>query len=254
VVQALSRATLAHVHVVHGSKYYGHQLGPVTLPMREENTRAAGRNFYFEQQDFLQDRSRDEGWTYTISRPHTFCDAGTDMPRSIGLLVAVYAAIQRELGLPLDFPGTARAYAARTQFTDVGLLARAIVWMAHEPRCANEAFNVVNGDCPRWSELWPQFAEAVGLAPGRALGIDMGQYMADKAPVWHAVIRRHGLRETALHELVLWPYGNYVFKPEWDIMSSTEKLRACGFQEAVDSAAMFARHFDGYRAAGIIPP
>jgi hypothetical protein len=45
-----------------------------------------------------------------------------------------------------------------TQFTDLRLLARCVAWMAQEPRCANQGFNVVNGDYPRWSDLWPQFA------------------------------------------------------------------------------------------------
>lgn len=107
------------------------------MPAREDGPRAPGRNFYFVQEDFLRERSNAEGWTYTLTRPHTFCDPAADMPRSIGLLVAVYAAIQRELGRPLDFPGSARAYEVRTQFTDIALLARAIVWMATEPRCAN---------------------------------------------------------------------------------------------------------------------
>ena len=253
VVDAVAAAGLEHVHAVHGSKYYGHQLGPVELPMCEHNARAPGSNFYFGQEDYLRRRSAAEGWTYTTTRPHTFCDAAADMPRSIGLLIAVYAAVQRELGLPLYFPGTARAYDARTQFTEVALLARAIAWMAGEPACANEAFNVVNGDHPRWSELWPEFARALEVEPAGARPVDLGRYMADKGDVWREVVRRHRLRATDLHELVLWPYGNYVFKPEWDIMSSTQKLRARGFGDAVDTRAMFARHFERYRAERIIP-
>ena len=36
LVNVLERhAPLAHVHAIHGSKYYGHQLGPVPFPMRE---------------------------------------------------------------------------------------------------------------------------------------------------------------------------------------------------------------------------
>ena len=49
---------LRHVHAVHGSKYYGHQIRPVALPMREEHPRAPGGNFYFDQEDLLVERSR----------------------------------------------------------------------------------------------------------------------------------------------------------------------------------------------------
>jgi nucleoside-diphosphate-sugar epimerase len=246
-------ARLVHVHAVHGSKYYGHQLGPVPVPLREDTPRAPGGNFYFDQEDFLRERSASGTWTYSTSRPHSFCDPATDQPRSIGLLLAAYAAIQRELGLPFDFPGTSAAYGARTQFTDLALLARAAAWMATEPRCANRSFNVVNGDHPRWSELWPRFATWFGLEPGVPRAFSFDDYMRDKSEVWEAVVARHGLRSTRLHELVLWPYGDYQFRPQWDVVSSMEQARGCGFRDSVDSCAMFLRHFQHYREARIIP-
>ena len=244
---------LEHVHAVHGSKYYGHQLGPVTVPMSEEAPRAPGVNFYFEQEDFLCGRSRGRNWSYSTSRPHAFCDPSVDHPRSIGLVIAVYAAIQRELREPLNFPGNACGYRVRTQFTDLGLLARAVAWMAQEPRCANQAFNVVNGDSPRWSELWPQLAAGFGMNPGTPLGVKLVDYMADKGEVWEGIVKRHALRPTRLESLVLWAYGDYQLRPEWDVFSSMARARALGFQEAVDSAAMFGRQFECYRSAGIIP-
>jgi nucleoside-diphosphate-sugar epimerase len=246
-------ARLKHIHAVHGSKYYGHQLGPVGLPLREDRPRAPGANYYFEQEDFLREHSRGKEWSYTTSRPHAFCDPAIDHPRSCGLVVAVYAAIQHELGEPLDFPGSPAAYQAHTQFTDLALLARAVAWMAQEPRCANQAFNVVNGDNPRWSELWPRFASWFGLEAGAPRKIKLAQYMADKDKVWDRIIRKHALRPTRLDTLVLWAYGDYQFTPEWDVMSAMSKARALGFQEGVDSWAMFIRQFAHYRALKVIP-
>ncbi|MBI3916839.1 MAG: SDR family oxidoreductase [Betaproteobacteria bacterium] len=246
-------ARLKHVHAVHGSKYYGHQLGPVPVPMCEDTPRAQGRNFYFEQEDFLRERSAGARWTYSTSRPHSFCDPAIDQPRSLGLLIAVFAAIQRELGLALDFPGSAAAFEARTQFTDLALLARAIAWMAADPRCANQGFNVVNGDHPRWSQLWPRMASCFGLAPGVPRAIKLAEFMRDKGQVWDRIVKQHGLRATRVDALVLWPYGDYQFRPEWDVVSSMAKARALGFHEAVDSWAMFARQFEHYRASGVVP-
>src|SRR5450759_1231157 len=247
-------ARLKHIHAVHGSKYYGHQLGPVDLPMSEDNSpRAPGANYYFEQEDFLRERSRGKEWSYSISRPHAFCDPAVDHPRSCGLVIAVYAAIQRELGEPFDFPGSAAAYHDHTQFTDLALLARAAAWMAQEPRCANQAFNVVNGDNPRWSDLWPEFAAWFGLGVGAPRNIRLADSMADKDTVWDRIIRKHALRPTRLDTLVLWAYGDYQFTPEWDVMSAMSKARALGFQEGVDSWAMFIRQFAHYRAMKIIP-
>jgi nucleoside-diphosphate-sugar epimerase len=246
-------AALKHVHALQGSKYYGHQLGPVGVPLREESPRAPGVNFYFEQEEFLRACSRGKRWSYTTSRPHAFCDPSTRHPRSIGLVIAVYGAIQRALGRALDFPGSAAGYQAHTQFTDLTLLAKAIVWMAGEPRCVNQAFNVVNGDNPRWCELWPRFASWLGLEPGAPRSIKLVEYMADKGPVWDDVVKRHALRPTRLDSLVLWAYGDYQLSPDWDVRSSMSKARAFGFAQSVDSAEMFERQFEHYRARRIIP-
>ncbi len=245
-------AKLQHVHAVHGSKYYGHQLGPVPVPMVETQPRAQNRNYYFNQEDFLIERTRSAAWSYSTSRPHAFCDPAVDHPRSIGLVIAVYAAIQRELGLPLDFPGSETGFHALTQFTDIALLARSVLWMATEPRCANQAFNVVNGDTPRWSELWPGFAAAFGMKPGTPQSIKLEEWIKDKAPVWNAVVKKHNLRTTDLHQLALWPYGDYQLGPQWDVTSSMEKARKLGFNDAVDTRDMFRKQFENYRIQGIV--
>jgi len=246
-------AKLQHVHVVHGSKYYGHQLGPVPVPMVEHQARAANKNFYFNQEDFLMERARDAMWSYSTSRPHAFCDPAIDHPRSIGLVIAVYAAIQRELSLPLDFPATEIGFHAVTQFTDLALLGRSVVWMAAEPHCANQAFNVVNGDYPRWSELWPDFAANFGMKAGTPQNIKLEHWIKDKGPVWAAIVKKHHLRVSDVQQLALWPYGDYQLRPQWDVMSSMEKARKLGFQDAVDTPTMFRKQFENYRTLKVIP-
>ena len=244
---------LRHIHAVHGTKYYGHHLGPLAVPACESDPRAAAPNFYYAQEDTLRERQRGKRWTFSTSRPHSFCDASWREPRNIGLLIAVYAAVQRELGLPLAYPGTEKSFHVATQFTALGLLVRALAWMAEEPRCANQAYNTVNGDAPRWSGLWPRFAAHFGMTAGAAQPVDLAVTLADKDDVWRAIVRKHGLRPTELHTLVLWPYGNYVFKPEWDIISDAAKARRHGFAEAVDSGRMFLDIFDYLRAEKIVP-
>ena len=246
-------AGLRHVHAVHGTKYYGHHLGPVPVPLREDDPRAPAPNFYYAQEDFLRERSRGRPWTYSLSRPHTYCDASWKEPRNIALLIAVYAAVLRELGRPLVYPGTDKSFRAATQFTALPLLARALAWMAAEPRCANQAYNIVNGDAPRWSALWPRCAAWFGMEAGAPQPLDLAGFLADKEGVWQAVIRKHRLRPTALRSLVLWRYGNYVFAPEWDIISDGSKARSHGFAGTVDSARMFEDAFAFLRAERIIP-
>ena len=125
--------------------------------------------------------------------------------------------------------------------------------MSTEPRCRNQAFNVVNGDHPRWADLWPGYAAEFGMRAGVPRNLKLASYMADKGAVWENIVKKHGLRPTQLETVSLWPYGDYLFRPEWDIESSMAKARALGFTEALATGAMFAQHFAHYRAEKIIP-
>ena len=251
-IEPLAR-DLAHIHLVFGTKYYGHMEGPVPVPLTEALPRGPATPYYFEQEDLIRARQRGKRWSYSTSRPHTFVDPSPDEPRNVALLIAVYATLARAGGLAFDYPGTEKSFTVRTQFTYVPLLARAAVWMSQEPRCANEAYQVVNGDAPRWSELWPRFAEYFDVAYGAPKQVRLADWARDKDALWQSLVERHGLERRALVERVLWSYADYVFKPEWDIISSMAKARRDGFHESVDSAAMFIELFERFRRDKIIP-
>lgn len=244
---------LRHVGLVHGTKYYGHMVGPLKLPLTEETPRARAPVFYFPQEDFVRARSRGKKWSYSTARPHTFCDDDAAEPRNAALLIALHATLARERGMPFVFPGSEQAFHARTQFTLVPLLARAVEWMASEPRCANQSYNITNGDSPRWSALWARFAEYFGVESGPPRKIRLADHVGANESVWQSLVARHGLERSTLAERVLWPYADYLFLPEWDIISDMSKARRDGFAESLDSAAMFVDLFDRFRRDKIIP-
>ena len=245
---------LQHVHMVHGTKYYGSTEGRFPTPAREDDPRCMLSTFYYEQEDVVFARNGSRRWSWSSSRPHAVCDSTLATPRSMPLLIATYAAISRHLGQPLSFPGTPGNYRAVYQCTDARLLARAIVWMATDPRCADQAFNVTNGDFFRWENLWPVFAREFGMELGPVRTIGMAALMPAKAAVWRDIVARHRLAETPYERMALWSYGDYLFTPDWDMMFSTTKLRQFGFHDVVDTEQMFLEFFDGFRRGGIIPP
>jgi nucleoside-diphosphate-sugar epimerase len=255
VVEAIEpcAARLRHIHLVEGTKWYGSHLGAFRTPAREDDPRAVPPNFYHLQQDYLSNRQRHASWTWSASRPHAICHAVADTPRNIVLVIAGYAAICREMGLPLNFPGTPANYRALYQCTSVDQLIAAMLWMVDEPRCANQAFNIINGDYFRWENMWPRFAEYFGMPIGPVRTIHLGKAMADKGAVWDKIVRKHGLRPTSYDNLALWSYGDYVFTPSWDIMSDMTKARLFGFNRTVGTEAEFIRYFDLLRANRILP-
>ena len=244
---------LRHVHIVQGTKYYGSTAGRFPTPARENDPRSLNGTFYFAQEDAAIARSGAGGWTWSASRPHGICDPSPTIVRSMSRLIGVYAAVCKELGLPLSFPGTEANYRAVYQCTEASHLARAIVWMSTNSNCGNQAFNVTNGDYFRWENLWPRIADYFGMRCGPVTHLKLATAMADKAAVWDNIVVRHELRAIPYAQAAIWSYGDFLFTPSWDMMSSTTKLRQFGFSDVVDTEAMFFELFDALRAERVIP-
>jgi hypothetical protein len=165
----------------------------------------------------------------------------------------VYAAVCKELGLPLRFPGKPGAYEAIYQVTESSHFADAARWAATEPRCGLEAFNITNGDYFRWRNLWPKLAEVFDMAPGEPQTVSLTQHMADKGALWRAMIEKHQLQPFDYEQLVAWPFADYVFGCDWDVMSDVTKSRRFGFNDVVDSEEMFCRLLRRFREERIVP-
>ncbi len=255
LVDAMEQAApgLQHVHLLEGSKWYGSHLGPYKTPAKETDPRHMPPNMYYDQQDFLEARQRGKRWTWSASRPHAICGFALGNPMNLTTVIAVYAAISKELGLPLSFPGKPGAYRALYQCIDSALLARALTWMATEPACANQACNITNGDLFRWENLWPRIARAFDMEVGPVRHISLVRFMADKAPVWERIVQKHGLKPHPYRDLAAWAFGDFVFASDYDIVSDLGRIRRLGFTETVDSEEMFIRLLGEFRAEKIIP-
>ena len=242
---------LERVVLVTGTKYYGSHLGPYKTPAKESDPRHEGPNYYFDQVDWLTAFQRGKRWTWTELRPQTLCGFAPGTAMSIVPVIAVYAAICKELGEPLRFPGS--AWRSLYQVTESAHFAEAALWAATEPRCANQAYNITNGDYFRWCNMWPRIAEVFSLPLGDPKPISLVQLMADKAPLWDAMVKKHGLQPWRFDEIVAWPFGDYVFSCNWDVMSDLTKSRRHGFERVVDSEEMFVRLLRRFRDERIVP-
>jgi hypothetical protein len=172
---------------------------------------------------------------------------------NIAMVIAIYATISKELGLPLRFPGKAGSYSSLYQVTDAQLLAHATVWAATEPSCGNEIFNITNGDYFRWKDLWPRFAEFFGMELAEPQTIQLTEFMPNMEPVWDRCVERYGLRPYPYRDVAHWGFGDVVFGITWDNISSTIKARRFGFQECRDTEEMFLELFARLRRERVIP-
>lgn len=252
--QLLGQASgLRHVCLVHGTKWYGSHLGPFRTPARENDPRHAGGNWYFDQHDYISDLQRGRDWTWSTLRPHVVCGLSVGYPFNIVSTLAVYATLTREAGRSFDFPGSERAFSAITQATDARLLADSMIWAAQSPQAANQDFNVINGDYFRWSNLWPVLADAFGLRCGGPVARRMSDLMVGTEPVWSDLVRRHGLAANLLDSLASWRFADFLFKAEWDAMSSTVKIRQAGFDRPLATEQSILSLVEEMRRRRLIP-
>ena len=172
---------------------------------------------------------------------------------NMATVIAVYAVLCKEMGLPLRFPGSTAAYSTVMEMTDAELLAKAIVWAGENDLCDGQAFNITNGDFNRWENIWPRLAEFFQMEYAPPQRFPLAQFMSDKEPVWNALVKKYQLLDYTFQEAVAWPFGEAIFNLGYDVMSDTTKSRRFGFREWVDTEEMLFRLFDQFRKMRFIP-
>jgi nucleoside-diphosphate-sugar epimerase len=250
-----ARPNLRHVTLLQGTKAYGAHLGPMRIPGREDAPRPPGGNFYWNQQDHLHAAQRGRRWAYTIMRPQVVCGFALGSPMNMLLALGVYAALERERGEPLRFPGGAPCI---TQATDADLLARAILWAGETPGCGNQIFNIANGDVMVWQEMFRTVADVFGMPLGEPRPLRLAEAMPLRQAQWQAIVAKYELLPHPLDALIgaSWQFADAVLgyggAPR-DTLVSTVKARQFGFVDCVDTEAMFARQLAALQAARILP-
>lgn len=244
---------LEHVHLVEGQKWYDVRGRPARTPTREDDPRHPPPNFYFDQEDLLRERQAASPWSWSASRPHMVYDFAPERPRNVVSTIGAWAAICAERNQPLDFPGTPACYSALMEFTDATQLAHAIVWMASSPNARNQAYNVTDGGPFRWQWLWPQIAAHFGLQPGTVRPDVLAHRVQEDGLAWSRIVRRHGLARSALQDIASWPFADYVWRLDADILTDTTKIRRHGFHGVVDTAEQILAYLRQYREARVLP-
>jgi len=244
--------SLAHIAILQGAKAYGCHLGPVSLPGKEAAPRHPHPNFYWAQEDLIRERQARAGWTWTVFRPQYIVGFSIGSPINILSPIGVYAAISRELGLPLTYPGRT---STPTEATDARLLARAIDWSRTAPAAANQIFNITNGDLFTFPDVFAAAARCFGLETGPPQPAALAVLMRDKEKVWREIVRKHGLRPYTLDQLVgpSWEFADVAFSSPTPFFESTIKIRKAGFNDCIDSIEMFETWFADLQAQRVLP-
>jgi nucleoside-diphosphate-sugar epimerase len=229
---------LRHVSLMQGTKAYGGHVEPAPVPAKERWPRHAHENFYWLQEDLLRERQPGAAWTFTVLRPQIVFGYAVSSPMNIVAAIGAYAAVMRELGRPLAWPGGGRYINGGS---DSRLIAQVAEWAGTHEIAANETYNVVNGDALLWQDFWGSIARHFGMEAGEPRPMNLTREMPAHADAWRAVVAKHGLRDTTLDGLVgsSWQFTDRAFahgvgNPPDSVLSGI-KLRQHGFHGCIDT-------------------
>lgn len=245
---------LRHITLMQGAKAYGGHLGQGPVPARERAPRHLHPNFYWAQEDLLHERAERAGWSWTILRPQVIFGHAPGSAMNVIAALAAFASIARAAGQKLAYPGMGERI---TEATDVRLLARAIAWAGEAESARGEIFNVTNGDCLLWQQLWPVVAECFHMEVGTPHPMPLASVMPAFEDRWQALVREHGLAPSTLESLVgsSWQFLDFTVSRTTVTSSllSTIKIRQAGFADCVDTEDSLRWHLQDLQRRKIVP-
>lgn len=238
--------SLRHVTLMQGTKAYGVHLHPIPIPARERAPRDDHDNFYWHHEDLLRAEADRAGFGWTVLRPVQVVGPAYGVGYCMPPVIGAFAALCAEEGLPFGFPG-GTIHPVR-QVADSRLVGRALVWAATSPAAAGEHFNLTNGEVFSWHELWPLFAEVMGVPCAEPRPRSLGEELPRLAPVWDRIVTRHGLRPLTLEQVLGqshlyadYTLGHGLTATPPPALVSTVKVKQAGFTAVCDTEETF-RH------------
>jgi nucleoside-diphosphate-sugar epimerase len=257
---ATANAKIRHVALVTGLKHYlgsfeNYGATQLDTPFTEDQPRLPGENFYYTQEDVVFELAGENGFTWSVARPHTIIGYSPDAAMNLGTSLAIYATLCKETGRPFVFPGSPESYNGLVDMTDARILAAHLEWEATTRKAADKAFNVVNGDYFRWRKMWKAIAAYFGIeaAPYPGHESPLATMLADVGADWEGVVKQHKLRKLPIDQVAPWWHVDADLGRTQECVTDMSRSRGLGFlryQRTVDS---FTALFDRLRAERVIP-
>lgn len=244
---------VGRVALMGGAKAYGFHLGSMKTPAREDDPRIAAPIFYHQQEDLVATWAARNDSSWTVLRPHMVVGPSISSPMNLVTGLAVFAAISRELGVPLRFPGSGGTWSALHQFTDAELFGRATMWSLTDDSARNQVFNVTNGDAFRWKHLWHVLADAYGIPTDEPQPQNLEDNMPAMKSVWEHLVAKHALIPTPFDDIANWAFLDGCLNFDGDVVLSDVRIRQAGFHEVIDSHDSMARQVSRLREMRLVP-
>lgn len=262
---------LANITLITGAKYYNVHSHPCPYPARESDPRLvdASENFYYGQEDALAQAQSGQPWSWNVIRPVGIIGA-TRAPNGMNhaLTLALYFLVCAEQGVPAQMPTNQRHFNGVEDYSYAPLIADLAVFASTKLHCANQAFNIDNGDVFCWRHMWPRLAAYFGTdgtqqkfeKPEPAYGdgfqqeFTMVEWAVDKKGVWERLCEKAGKPEAKpTFDNGTWPMQDWPFRRTWSAVLSMNKAREFGWNGQIDTYESLVKTWEKMREFGYLP-
>ncbi|GAB5585437.1 hypothetical protein Unana1_00337 [Umbelopsis nana] len=249
-----------------GTKYYGMHLGGdqmvQELPWKEDAPRLVKENFYYEQEDLLKTYAVSKNWRWLVTRPGVILGLSKGSYMDFGVAIALYASLQKELGKELIFPGNEVEYNHIIDHSSADNNSKFQIFLSVNDKIPSGAFNCVDNDKTRFSQLWPKIADYFGLKIPEPHFKDekaknpkpdltycqfpLAPYAEQNKETWHRIAKKYDLDATAYDH-------DGVTGRTWPDNVSMEKAKKYGWNVVKDTWKSYVEIFDELKRMKVIP-
>ncbi|TKA61401.1 hypothetical protein B0A55_11557 [Friedmanniomyces simplex] len=146
-----------------GAKNYGVHLGPTKVPQEESDPRVTLEpNFYYPQEDLVRRFCEETGSGWNVCMPGPILGAVPDAAMNAAFPLAVYCAVSKKLGQPLEFPGDAVSWQMNQSMSSSMMNAYMEEW-AVLLGPADQKYNTCDISAFAWESAWPRIAGWYGI-------------------------------------------------------------------------------------------
>jgi nucleoside-diphosphate-sugar epimerase len=236
-------APLKHFVLGCGGKWYGMAIGPAfdsnySSPFFEDKTKGPGPLCYFDAQEFVAQKAKENGFTWNVVLPSFIigrCPELTPATQSFGLALAVYTILMKAQGKHLMYPGGVGSFHAKIQLSTSKKIAEVMKWSTqHE----NQIFNVTSCPAFSWSEVWESIGKYFDIpAENPHKDTEVGGVNSESMlgphseVVWRKIQAKFGLAPFPLQNVFNADFLDKSFVAGFDSIFSDEKIRKFRYPE-----------------------
>ncbi|KAK3697271.1 hypothetical protein LTR37_017584 [Vermiconidia calcicola] len=264
-----------------GAKNYGVHLGPTKLPQEETDPRVTFEpNFYYPQEDLVWNYCKETGCGWNICMPGAILGAVPDAAMNALFPLAVYAAVCKKLGQPLEYPGDIVSWQSQSSMSSSMMNAYMEEWavLLGPP---NQKYNTCDNSAFAWEKAWPRVAgwygiEWTGPQPDEECSATETPYIPrgygpkgitkrkfkladwakrdDVQKAWSELAQENGLKQTELKDTDrVFGFLDGTLCRHSPLNFSMDKSRKLGWHGFVDTSESFLEVFDDFAKLKMIP-